>query len=553
MSETAPPAASAAASSGVPAAEATGIYKQFGSTQALRGVDLRLRAGQCVGLVGRNGAGKSTLVSILSGILPPDAGQVRFDGDPAPPFGDSSAWRGRIATVFQHSMVVPGLTVAENVFLGRPPMRRGRHLGLVDWHGMREQTRQIMADWGFQIDANEPCANLTVEQRQIVEIARALAAGTRCLLLDEPTAALERGAVQRLFERIRQLTASGVAVLYISHHLEEVFEICQEVAVVRDGELVLTAPTARLSASDLVTAMVGELPASGTQAGPAAAGGSRPAGAAGDEPCLTVDHVSFTSPGVSLAGISLNVRPGERVGLTGLRGSGATTLARIVAGALAPDTGRVLLGGRELPPGRRDSALRAGVGYIPEDRQREGFVAALGVAENITMTITDRLAQFAGVVLPRARARAAAPLTRQLAIVSAGPGQQVGELSGGNQQKVTVGRALAREPQLIVAITPTRGVDVASKDLLLRALADATTGARRPGLLLASDELDDLVICDRVVVMVRGEIFTEFTAPPFDREALISASEGLASEGLASDRLARDGQDTGQDDRQGPT
>ena len=547
MSETAHPAASAASSSGVPAAEATGIYKQFGSTQALRGVDLTLRAGQCVGLVGRNGAGKSTLVSILSGILPPDAGQVRFDGDPAPPFGDSSAWRGSIATVFQHSMVVPGLTVAENVFLGRPPMRRGRHLGLVDWHGMREQTRQIMADWGFQIDANEPCANLTVEQRQIVEIARALAAGTRCLLLDEPTAALERGAVQRLFQRIRQLTASGVAVLYISHHLEEVFEICQEVAVVRDGELVLTAPTARLSASDLVTAMVGELPASGTQAGPAAAG-RRPAGAAGEEPCLTVDHVSFTSPGVSLAGISLEVRPGERVGLTGLRGSGATTLARIVAGALPPDTGRVLLGGRELPPGRRDSALRAGVGYIPEDRQREGFVAALGVAENITMTITDRLAQFAGVVLPRARARAAAPLTRQLAIVSAGPGQQVGELSGGNQQKVTVGRALAREPQLIVAITPTRGVDVASKDLLLRALADATTGARRPGLLLASDELDDLVICDRVVVMVRGEIFTEFTAPPFDREALIRASEGLASEGLASDR-----QDTGQDDRQGPT
>jgi simple sugar transport system ATP-binding protein len=553
MSETAHPAASAASPSGIPAAEATGIYKQFGSTQALRGVDLTLRAGRCLGLVGRNGAGKSTLVSILSGLLPPDAGAVRFDGDPAPPFGDSSAWRGRIATVFQHSMVVPGLTVAENVFLGRPPMRRGRHLGLVDWHGMREQTRQIMADWGFQIDANEPCANLTVEQRQIVEIARALAAGTRCLLLDEPTAALERGAVQRLFERIRQLTASGVAVLYISHHLEEVFEICQEVAVVRDGELVLTAPTARLSASDLVTAMVGELPASGTQAAPAADGGSRPAGAAGDEPCLTVDHVSFTSPGVSLAGISLNVRPGERVGLTGLRGSGATTLARIVAGALAPDTGRVLLGGRELPPGRRDSALRAGVGYIPEDRQREGFVAALGVAENLTMTITDQLAQFAGVVLPRARARAAAPLSRQLAIVSAGPGQQVGELSGGNQQKVTVGRALAREPQLIVAITPTRGVDVASKDLLLRALADATTGARRPGLLLASDELDDLVICDRVIVMVRGEIFTEFAAPPFDREALISASEGLASEGLARDRLTRDGQDTGQDDRQGPT
>jgi simple sugar transport system ATP-binding protein len=533
MSEPARPAASAAEpSAGAPAAEAAGIYKQFGSTQALRGVSLTLQPGRCLGLVGRNGAGKSTLVSILSGIRAPDAGEVRFDGEPAPPSGAVDAWRSRIATVFQHSMVVPGLTVAENVFLGRQPLRRGR-LGLVDWGRMREQTRQVMAEWGFQIDANEPCANLTVEQRQVVEIARALAAGTRCLLLDEPTSALERGAVQRLFERIHQLTASGVAVLYISHHLEEVFEICQEVAVVRDGEMVLTAPTASLSTGDLVTAMVGEQPGAAVQAGTARqADGAAPDGAAQQGPLLlAVEHVSLASPGTSLFDVSLEIRAGERVGITGLRGSGATTLARIVAGATAPDTGRVMLGGRELPPGRRDTALRAGVGYIPEDRQQEGFVAALGVAENATMTITDLLARFAGVLLPRVRAGAAAPLARQLSIVSAGLGQPVGELSGGNQQKVTVARALARDPKLIVAITPTRGVDVASKELLLRALADATETEERPGLLLASDELDDLLICDRVIVMVRGEIFTEFSAPPFDREALIAATEGLARNG----------------------
>jgi simple sugar transport system ATP-binding protein len=441
-------------------------------------------------------------------------------------------------------MVVPDLTVAENVFLGRPPLRRGRRLGLVDWGAMREQTRQVMAEWGFEIDAKEPCANLTVEQRQVVEIARALASGTRCLLLDEPTAALERGAVQRLFERIRQLTASGVAVLYISHHLEEVFDICQDVAVVRDGELVLTAPTASLSTGDLVTAMVGEH--SGAGAPVALADGTGAPSAAGlarhEPPSLAVEHVSLISPGTSLLDVSLEIRPGERVGLTGLRGSGATTLARIVAGATAPDTGHVRLGGRELPAGRRDTALRAGVGYIPEDRQREGFVAALGVAENITMTITDLLAQFTGLLPPRVRAAAAAPLARKLSIVSAGLGQPVGELSGGNQQKVTVARALARDPKLIVAITPTRGVDVASKELLLRALADATETEGRPGLLLASDELDDLVICDRVIVMVRGEIFTEFTAPPFDREALIAATEGLARNGPSS-------QDNGQEPR----
>jgi simple sugar transport system ATP-binding protein len=541
MSEPATPAASAAGPSpGAPAAEAIGIHKQFGSTQALRGVDLALRPGQCLGLVGRNGAGKSTLVSILSGILPADSGEVRFDGEPAPSSGATDAWRQKIATVFQHSMVVPDLTVAENVFLGRQPMRRGRRLGLVDWRGMREQTRQIMADWGFDIDANEPCASLTVEQRQVVEIARALASGTRCLLLDEPTAALERGAVKRLFERIRQLTASGVAVLYISHHLEEVFEICQDVAVFRDGQLVLGAPTSGLSSNDLVTAMVGEQPGAGAQTGPADRAGAGPGAVTRQEPPrLAVDHVSLVSPGVSVLDVSLEVRGGERVGLTGLRGSGATTLARIVAGAMTPDTGRVLLEGRELAAGRRDTALRAGVGYIPEDRQREGFVAALGVAENITMTITDLLSRFTGILLPRLRAGAAAPLARKLSLVSAGLGQPVGELSGGNQQKVTVARALARDPRLIVAITPTRGVDVASKELLMRALADATESEERPGLLLASDELDDLVICDRVIVMVRGEVFTEFTTPPFDREALIAATEGLAHNG-------RGGQESGK-------
>ena len=517
-----------AAGADAPAVAAEGIYKQFGSTQALRGVGLTLRPGQCLGLVGRNGAGKSTLVSILSGILQPDAGEVRFDGHPAPPPGAAEAWRAKIATVFQHSMVVPGLTVAENVFLGRPPLRAGRRLGVVDWRRMRAQTRQIMADWGFRVDANEPCASLTVEQRQVVEIARALAAGTRCLLLDEPTAALERDAVRRLFDRIRQLTANGVAVLYISHHLEEVFEICQDVAVIRDGQLVLTAPMAGLSTGDLVTAMVGE------QAGAAAAVTARPGGAAPgrdpqETPRLVAEHVSLTTAATSLRDVSLQVRPGERVGLTGLRGSGATTLARIVAGAVAPDTGRVLLDGHVLPPGRRETALRAGVGYVPEDRQREGFVAALGVAENVTMTIADLLARFAGVLPPGVRARAAAPIARKLSVISAGLGQPVGELSGGNQQKVTVARALARDPALIVAITPTRGVDVASRELLLQALAGATGTDGRPGLLLATDELDDLVICDRVIVLVRGEVFTEFGAPPFDREALIAATEGLAA------------------------
>jgi simple sugar transport system ATP-binding protein len=531
-------AASAAPTAGQqgPAVEAAGIYKQFGSTQALRGVDLTLQPGRCLGLVGRNGAGKSTLVSILSGLYRPDAGEVRFDGTPAPPLGALDAWRSRIATVFQHSMVVPELTVAENVFLGHQPGRAG----LVDWRRMREQARQIMADWGFRLDVSRPCASLTVEQRQIVEIARALAAGTRCLLLDEPTAALERAASARLFARVRQLVSSGVAVLYISHHLEEVFEICQDAAVIRDGELVLTAPIEDLSKERLVTAMVGtDAPAPGARAAPAA--GTATAGAAISgaataavatgptvTPCLLVDRVSATAPQGSLRDVSLEVRPGERVGVTGLLSAGVSTLARVVAGVSPYQSGTVLIDGKRLVPGRRDLALRAGVGYIPEDRQAEGFVALLGVAENGTMTIVDWLARRLGWLRPRSRSAAMAPLARSLSIVSAGLNQPVGELSGGNQQKVTVARSIARQPRLIVAIAPTRGVDVASKSLLLAELA-AVTAQSGAGLLLASDELSDLDICDRVVVLVRGERFTEFSAPPFDREALIAATEGLAS------------------------
>jgi simple sugar transport system ATP-binding protein len=559
MAEFTAAAASTAGQQG-PAVEAAGIYKQFGSTQALRGVDLTLQPGRCLGLVGRNGAGKSTLVSILSGIYRPDAGEVRFDGTPAPPLGALDAWRSRIATVFQHSMVVPELTVAENVFLGHQPGRAG----LVDWRRMREQARQIMADWGFRLDVSRPCASLTVEQRQIVEIARALAAGTRCLLLDEPTAALERAASARLFARVRQLVSSGVAVLYISHHLEEVFEICQDAAVIRDGELVLSAPIEDLSKERLVTAMVGTDastagPRTAQAAGsPAAAGAVAPGtatprsaapataapGPAGAKTgpavtaCLVVDQVSATAPQGSLRDISLEVRPGERVGVTGLLSAGVSTLARVVAGVSPYDSGTVLIDGKRLVPGRRDLALRAGVGYIPEDRQAEGFVALLGVAENGTMTIVDWLARRLGWLRPRSRSAAMAPLARSLSIVSAGLNQQVGELSGGNQQKVTVARSIARKPRLIVAIAPTRGVDVASKSLLLAELA-AVTAQSGAGLLLASDELSDLDICDRVVVLVRGERFAEFSAPPFDREALIAATEGLAnntSNGSSQDR-----------------
>jgi simple sugar transport system ATP-binding protein len=508
--------------SGLALVEVTGVEKRFGITRALRGVDVSLSAGQCLGLVGRNGAGKSTLVSILSGLTEPDAGSVRFGGEAAPRIGDIGRWREWIATVFQHSMIVPDLSVAENVFLGSTPR-------LVSWRELRARTRDIMREWGFDIAAETPCRELSVEQLQIVEIARALARGARCVLLDEPTAALERQAALRLFDRVRQLTAAGVAVLYISHHLEEVFEICQDVAVLRDGELVLTAPTASLSKDDLVAAMVGGVqPAESGQPARSQPARSQPEGSqpAAGAPVLAVDDLAAQSAGGRVSGVSLRVHAGEVVGVTGLLSAGVATLGRAIAGAEPYAAGEVRMNGRRVPSGRRDLAQRAGIGYIPEDRRAEGFVAHLGVAENATMTIARQLSGRFGVLRPGRRAAAAAPLTSRLYLVSSGPGQPAGELSGGNQQKVTVARTLAHRPALIVAITPTRGVDVASKELLLTALADvAASGAC---VLLCTDELPDLAICDRVIVLVRGEVFTEFGQPPFDRDELIVATEGLS-------------------------
>jgi simple sugar transport system ATP-binding protein len=501
--------------------EATGITKRFGNTVALRSVDARLEAGRCLGLVGRNGAGKSTLVSILSGLLAPDEGAVTFDGRPAPRISDVASWKSRISTVYQRSMVVPWLTVAENVFLGAQPTRSG----LLAWGEMRDRTAAVMQEWGFDIHPDTKCKDLSVDQLQIVEIARALATGTRCVLLDEPTAALERTGIATLFDRVHQLVDRGVAVLYISHHLEEVFEICSDVTVLRDGEVVLSAETPTLRKEDLVTAMVGDV------GSPSAAStvAARRLGPSERTVRLRIEAANRESSQGALRDVSLEVATGERVGVTGLLSAGVATLGRVVSGAEPLDSGRVIVDGRELRTGNIPAALRAGVGYIPADRQVDGFVGQLGVAENQTMTIANRLSARFGLLSPRARRAAAAPMAKAMSLVASGLDQEVRELSGGNQQKVTVGRALIHQPGVIVAITPTRGVDVASKALLLEALSNAAAESGA-ALLLASDELDDLVFCDRVIVLVRGAVFREFDEPPFDREQLIAATEGLASE-----------------------
>jgi simple sugar transport system ATP-binding protein len=494
---------------------AQGVWKAFGETQALRDVSLDVGTSECHGLVGRNGAGKSTLVAIFTGLIRPDRGAVRLGVEAAPALTDRAAWQRLVACVYQKSMVVPSLTVAENIFLNRGT---GDDHGIVNWRAMRSRARQVMLDWGFDLDVNRLARDLTVEQRQVVEIARALSLGTRFLILDEPTASLEKAAIERLFASIRRLKGSGVGILYISHHLEEIYEVCDRVTVLRDGERVLSAPVGEIKQDRLIEAMVGVAPQRATEiAAPLRV-------IAPARPRLEISHLRVPATLGPVQDVSFSVSPGECVGLVGLQGSGTATIADAVVGLVKPASGEITLDGKPIQAGKVHATLRQGVTYVPEDRHARGFVPYLGVGENLTLCTLDQLSNW-GIVSRSSRDRVAANLVEQLGIVTSGLDQRAGQLSGGNQQKVVVGRALARHPTVLVAVAPTVGVDVAAKESLLNVIDAARDGGM--AVLLVSDDLEDLRICTRLLVMVKGRLVKEYRQPPWDRHELIAAVEGL--------------------------
>jgi simple sugar transport system ATP-binding protein len=494
---------------------AQSVWKAFGETRALRDVSLDVGTGECHGLVGRNGAGKSTLVAILTGMIRPDRGVVRLGAEVAPSLADRATWQRQVACVYQKSMVVPSLTVAENIFLNRAT---GNDHGLVNWRTVRSHARQVMLDWGFDLDVNRLVQELTIEQRQIVEIARSLSVGARFLILDEPTASLEKTAIERLFERIRRLKESGVGILYISHHLEEIYEVCDQVTVLRDGVRVLSTSVGEIKQDRLVEAMVG---ASRQQTMETAASTQVNATA---RPRLEISHLHIPIRLGPVQDVSFSVSPGECVGLVGLQGSGTATVADAIVGLVKPASGEIRLDGKSIHTGEVGAIFRQGVAYVPEDRHARGFFPYLGVGENLTFCILDRLSTW-GIISRSRSDQVATDLVEQLSIVTSGLKQQVGQLSGGNQQKVVVGRALAQRPVVLVAVTPTVGVDVAAKESLLNVIDAARAGGT--AVLLVSDDLEDLRICTRLLVMVKGRLVEEYRRPPWDRHELITAVEGL--------------------------
>ncbi|MEU8934104.1 sugar ABC transporter ATP-binding protein [Streptomyces sp. NPDC048409] len=492
-----------------PLVEARDIVKRYGPTVALADGRLTVLPGESHALVGRNGAGKSTLVTVLTGLQAPDEGTVRFDGEPAPPLSDRDAWRSKVACVYQKPTVVPELTVAENLFINRQPL----HRGFISWRRLRSEAAALLDTWDVRVDPEARTADLKVEDRQMVEIARALSFGARFIVLDEPTAQLDNREIERLFSRMRALQDSGVTFLFISHHLQEVYEVCQTVTVLRDARWITTAPVAELPRRALVEAMAGESIAEREHSRDAVADGAP----------VVLDARGLTAP--AYRDIDLTVRRGEVVGIAGSSGSGKIELAESFAGLYTPASGSAQLDGSPLPFGDVRAALGAGVGCVPRDRHGQGLVFGMSIGDNATMSVLDRLGRF-GFVAGERRRRFADELIERLDIHAEGPEQPVSDLSGGNAQKVVMARALASDPRLLVLINPTAGVDVKSKESLLARMDNAREDGT--AVLVVSDELDDLRRCDRVLVLFHGRVVAEHPAGWRDHE-LIASIEGVDS------------------------
>ncbi|WP_321964053.1 sugar ABC transporter ATP-binding protein [Paraburkholderia sp. J7] len=500
----------AAARALAPVVEASGVTKRYGSTAALADVSLRVVAGESHALVGRNGAGKSTLVSILTGLRKPDEGTVRFNGESAPALADRDAWRERVACVYQHSTIIRDLTVAENLFINRQPRRRG----VIDWPTMRRDARALLDHWRIDVREDARAGDLTVEARQLVEIARALSYGARFIILDEPTAQLDGEEIKRLFRRIDELQREGVTFLFISHHLQEVYEICQAVTVLRDARHIVSASVAELPREKLIEAMTGER--GGLNVADAAARAALPANAP-----LALEVRGLT--GRDYHDVSFTLRRGEVVGLTGATSSGRTSVGEAIAGLMAQRSGEIRVKGAPLTPGDVPAALASGIGCVPKDRHHEGLVLTQSVAENASMTIAGLLGRF-GFAPPAKKHAFGKRMIESLGIVAQGPDHVVSGLSGGNQQKVVMARALASHPDVLVLIDPTAGVDVKSKEALLSVVDRVRDEGK--AVLVVSSELDDLRTCDRVLVMFRGEVVAEMAAGWQDHE-LIASIEGV--------------------------
>jgi ribose transport system ATP-binding protein len=490
-----------------PRFEMRGVTRSFGSTRALAGVDLAVRAGEVCALVGQNGAGKSTLMAILAGVLKPDSGVMRLDGHPYAPANPLAARRAGIAMIYQHLSLAPHLSVMENIALGVEPTR----WGLVRRAEVRRTAEDALAKLGHDaLKADALVSELSPAEQQLVEIARALASGCRVLVLDEPTSSLSRADVLQLFALVRRLKDQGHAVVYISHFLEEVQEVSDTVVVLRDGRNVGQGATSGMSPRDIAALMVGR---DVDELYPRSA----------REPGEALLEVGDLAPGAA----TFTLHRGEVLGIAGLLGAGRTRLLRTIFGLEAVRAGRIRLGAWHGPasPAQR---WAQGAGLVSEDRASEGLASAMSIADNLTLSHLDGLGA-PGLISPARQDAATRTWIERLAIRCTGPRQTIAELSGGNQQKVAVARLLHHDADVLLLDEPTRGIDVTSKAqiyALIDSLVAPAAGRARAVLLVSSYFPELLGVCDRIAVMSRGRLGEPRPAREWTEHDLILAASG---------------------------
>ncbi|MSU51266.1 MAG: sugar ABC transporter ATP-binding protein [Opitutus sp.] len=484
------------------------LAKSFGGARALRGVDFDLQPGEVHALLGENGAGKSTLIKIVTGAHQPDGGTITVGGQRVAGLTPAAAHQLGIACIYQQPALFPDLTVAENIALRLEP---GAALRKVDWAARQTRARDLLQRIGAEVSPAAEVRTLSMPEQQLVEIACALGAGARIVIMDEPTASLTQKEQHLLFAVVRDLRKSGVGVIYISHRLEEIFALADRVTVLRDGESVGTNAVADMNEASLIRLMVGR---EMTQIYP-------PSEATPGEVVLALRDVGCTASDVR--GVSFEVRAGEIFGLAGLVGAGRTELARILFGITPADRGEIRLNGEAITLASPQDAVDRGIGYVPEDRRRHGVVLEMPIEENMTMAVHRRL--FPGTWLRFGTERSLAlQFIQDLAVKCSGPAARGGSLSGGNQQKVSLARWLATKPKVLILDEPTQGVDVGAKSeihKIVRRLA-------RDGLavvLISSDLPEALGMSDRIGVM-RGGTLTAILPGASDAHAVMSAALG---------------------------
>jgi ribose transport system ATP-binding protein len=491
-----------------PALKMEHISKHFPGVQALDDVDFEVYPGEILGFLGENGAGKSTLVKILSGVYSKDQGTIWLNGHQAEIHNPQDAQNLGISTIYQELALVPHLSVAENIFLNREP-RRVAAIGMVDFQTMNRQAEEILADLGVHISGKKRVRELTVAAQQMIEIAKAVSKNASLILMDEPTSALSSKEVDALFALMRRLSDKGVAVVFISHRLEEVLQVVKRIIVMRDGRRVGTLPIAEATEEKIIRLMVGRQ-----------VGLFPKEEAVIKEPVLEVRNLSGAN---GIQNVSLTVRRGEIVGLAGLVGAGRTELARLICGVDHLSRGEIFIGGKKVNITSPADAVKHGIGWVPEDRKQHGLVLSMDVKQNITLPIWKRISNVAGAVRTRQEKETSAQYVKALSIATPSLSQTVRNLSGGNQQKVVLAKWLSTQPRVLIMDEPTRGIDVGAKaefHALMSRLAQQGLG-----ILMISSEMPEIVgMSDRVIVMCQGRVTGEFERGKMTQEDIMTCA-----------------------------